>query len=113
MNSIFWQDLEQKMSDPEFARAYAAESIKIATIDAMVNQLDDLRAAAGLSKAQLARAIGSNPSVVRRLLTAPSANPTLGTLAEVAAVLGMRVTLAPMSPEERQQVTAPLLATVA
>ena len=112
MASQFWQDLQSDMRDPEYARAYAAESIRIATIDALVNDLDALRETAGLSKAQLARAIGSDPSVVRRLLSSSSPNPTLGTITEVAAVLGMKVTLAPMNKEERAQITVPLRATV-
>jgi hypothetical protein len=36
-------------------------------------------------------------------------NPTLGTLAEVAAALGMRITLEPLAASERESVTAPLL----
>lgn len=113
MTNQFWEDLQSEMQDPEFARAYATESIRIATIDALVNELDVLRENANLSKAQLARAIGADPSVVRRLLSSTSVNPTLGTLAEVAAALGMKVTLAPMNPQERKQITAPMLATVA
>ncbi|MFF1539117.1 helix-turn-helix domain-containing protein [Microbacterium sp. NPDC058269] len=113
MSSQFWQDLQTEMQDPEFARAYATESIRIATIDALVNELDSLREGASLSKAQLARAIGADPSVVRRLLSSSSVNPTLGTLAEVAAALGMKVTLAPMNQQEKKQITAPMLASVA
>lgn len=62
------------------------------------------------SKAPLfLRAIGSEPAVVRRLLSSSSVNPTLGTLAEVAAALGMKVVLQPMTPEERQDVTEPMI----
>ncbi|MDY0913646.1 helix-turn-helix transcriptional regulator [Rathayibacter festucae] len=110
MANQFWQDLQTDLDDPEFARAYAAESIRVATLDAVVNQLDDLRETAHLSKAALARAIGAEPSVVRRLFSSSSANPTLGTLAEVAAALGMKVALVPMEAEERQRITEPLLA---
>jgi DNA-binding phage protein len=102
--------LADKLRDPEFARHYAAESARIAAIDAVVNELDQLRVAAGLSKAQLARAIGSEPSAVRRLLSAQTVNPTLGTVAELAAALGMRVALEPMSDEERKRITEPMLA---
>jgi ribosome-binding protein aMBF1 (putative translation factor) len=98
-----------KLRDPEFASHYAAESARIAVIDAVVNELDELRESAGLSKAQLARAIGSEPSVVRRLLSAQTVNPTLGTVAELAAALGMKLTLQPMSKEERKRITEPIL----
>ncbi len=104
----FWSDLDADLADPVFAREFAAESVRIATIDTLVNQLDTAREAAGLSKAELARAIGSDPAVVRRLFSATNVNPTLGTLAEVAGALGLRVTLAPMSAEERARVTEPM-----
>jgi len=113
MTNQFWQDLQSDMHDPEFARAYATESIRIATVDSIVNELDSLRDDANLTKAQLARAIGSNPSAIRRLLSSSSANPTLGTLAEVAAALGMKVTLTPMTQQERRQITDPMIASVA
>lgn len=105
----FWRDLARDLDDPEFLREYVVESIRIATIDSIVNALDDARAAAGMSKAELARAISSEPAVVRRLFSASGVNPTLGTLAEVAAALGMRVTLEPLAASERKAVTEPLL----
>lgn len=108
MRGQFWHDLESDLQDPEYARAFAAESVRIATIDSLVNQLDEARAAAGLSKAALARTIGANPAVVRRLLSASGVNPTLGTLAEIAAALGFRVQLTPMSAEEEAQFSEPL-----
>ena len=90
-------------------REYVIETVRIATIDAVVNALDDAREAAGLSKAGLARAISAEPAVVRRLFSASGVNPTLGTLAEVAAALGMRVTLEPLPTPERKTLTEPLL----
>jgi len=107
--TTFWEDLAEDLQDPEFLRGYVRESIRIATIDELVNALDEAREAAGLSKAALARAIGADPAVVRRLFSAGHVNPTLGTLAEVAAALGMKVTLQPLPPQERRQVTQPLL----
>jgi transcriptional regulator with XRE-family HTH domain len=107
--SAFWDDLAQDLEDPDFLREYVAESVRIATIDRMVNELDVARQAAGLTKAELARAIGSEPATVRRLFSSGHVNPTLGTLAEVAAALGMRVTLEPLNADDRQQITRPLL----
>lgn len=110
MSEMFNALLAERLEDPEFARAYAAESARISAIDAVVNQLDDAREASNLTKAQLARAIGSDPSVVRRLLSAQTVNPTLATVAELAAALGLKVTLTPMSAEERGRITVPMLA---
>src|SRR5580658_2821534 len=107
---VFWDDLARDLKDPQFLREYVAQSIRIATIDRIVNELDGAREAAGLSKAELARAINSEPATVRRLFSAGHVNPTLGTLAEVAAVLGMRVVLEPLEAEDRKRITGPLLA---
>lgn len=109
MTSTFWEDLARDLEDPEFLREYVVESMRIATIDALVNALDDAREAAGLSKAELARAIQVEPATIRRLFASEKPNPTLGTLAEVAAALGMRVTLEPLADEERTRITEPLL----
>lgn len=108
-NFAFWDDLARDLEDPEFLRDFVVESVRIATIDDVVNALDDARDAAGLSKAQLARAIQAEPAVVRRLFASGHVNPTLGTLAEVAAALGMRITLERLPESERAQVTEPLL----
>lgn len=106
---VFWEDLAGDLKDPQFLREYVAQSIRIATIDRIVNELDAAREAAGLSKAELARAINSEPATMRRLFSAGHVNPTLGTLAEVAAVLGMRVVLAPLEADDRRRITGPLL----
>jgi ribosome-binding protein aMBF1 (putative translation factor) len=95
-HGMFWDDLARDVEDPQFLREYVTQSIRIATIDRIVNELDAAREAAGLSKAELARAINSEPATVRRLFSAGHVNPTLGTLAEVAAALGMRVVLEPL-----------------
>lgn len=108
MASLFWEDLIRDMQDPVFAREYITESVRIATIDAVVNELDGARRSAGLSKAALARAIGAEPAAIRRLFSAAGANPTLGTLAEVAAALGLRVTVEPLPPEDYDAVTGTL-----
>ena len=107
--SVFWDDLASDLEDPEFLREYVAESIRIATVDRIVNELDTARATAGLTKAGLAKAIGSEPATVRRLFSSSHVNPTLGTLAEVAAALGMRVVLEPLDATEQERITRPLL----
>lgn len=108
-HSAFWDDLARDLEDPEFLREYVVESMRIATIDDVVNAIDDAREAAGLSKAELARAIQKNPATIRRLLSSDNSNPTLGTLAEVAAALGLRITVEPIPKAERHQITEPLL----
>ncbi|HEX2417145.1 MAG TPA: helix-turn-helix transcriptional regulator [Micromonosporaceae bacterium] len=110
MTSVFWDDLASDLEDPEFLREYITESVRIATIDAVINALDEARISAGLSKAELARAIGAEPATVRRLFSAGAANPTLGTLAEVAAALGLRISVEHLPKTEREAITTPLRA---
>jgi transcriptional regulator with XRE-family HTH domain len=56
----------------------------------VVRQLDQLREEAGMSKAELARAMGKEPSSIRRFFTA-DVNPELKTVAAVADILGAEV----------------------
>lgn len=76
--------------DAEFRAEFERQRRQIAQIDAVVRQLDELREEAGMSKAELARAIGKEPSAIRRFFTA-DVNPHLKTVAAVADVLGARV----------------------
>lgn len=76
--------------DSEFRVEFERQRREIAQIDAVVTQLDELREEAGMSKAELARAIGKEPSSIRRFFTA-DVNPELKTVAAVADVLGARV----------------------
>lgn len=108
MSGLFWEDLQRDLQDPEFLREYVAGSVRIAATDAIINALDEARVSAGLSKAELARAIGAEPAAVRRLFSSPTANPTLGTLAALAAALGLRISVEPLSAADRKTVTEPL-----
>lgn len=75
--------LSRQLEDCEFGAEFEKATRQIAAIDAIVNGLDSLRAARGVTKAELAREIGKNPASVRRLFTAP-ANPELRTLVAIA-----------------------------
>jgi len=100
----FWDDLAQDLEDPEQLRLFLLESIRISTLDSLVNQLDDARSKGGLSKADIARKLGSEPANIRRFFASGTDNPTLSTLTEVAAALGMRVSLEPLPKKERQEI---------
>ena len=45
----FWNDLEKDLADPDLRAHYLLESERIAAVDRMINQLDDLRVELGLS----------------------------------------------------------------
>jgi DNA-binding phage protein len=108
MTGAFWDDVSNDVKDPEFARAYASEAIRIRTIDSLVNALNDAAEAEGVTRAEIARAAGMQAAAVRRLLTANTVNPTVSTLVEVAATLGYRVTLEKMTTSERREITEPM-----
>ncbi|MFF0528436.1 helix-turn-helix domain-containing protein [Nocardia amikacinitolerans] len=106
--SVFWDDLADDLKDPEFLREFVLSSIRIKTVDSIINSLDQARVDSDLSKAALARAASLEPSAVRRLFSAESSNPTLHTVSELAAALGMRLTLAPLEGPESAVLTAAL-----
>ena len=79
--------LATRMEDPEFRTEYERAQRDIGQVDSVMRQLDGLRKGAGLSKAELARHIGRDPSSIRRLFTA-KANPELMLVASIAEDLG-------------------------
>ena len=83
--------------DAEFRAEFERQRREIVQIDSVVRQLDALREEAGMSKAELARAIGKEPSSIRRFFTA-DVNPELKTVAAVADVLGAKVEVVPNRP---------------
>lgn len=86
--------LAERLRDPEFREAYERSQREIAIVDDLVNRLEALRDDRGMTKASLARAIGKNPAVIRRLLTA-SGNPELKTFVALANALDADVVLVP------------------
>ena len=97
----FDRDLEEQLKDPEFALGFHAARTEIAAVDkatnAFLRALDGARIKRGLTKADLARRIGGEPAVMRRLLSAEGQNPTLTTLLKIAAALRMEMELRDMA----------------
>jgi len=54
-------------------------------------KIDDLRTAAGLTRAQLGKMVGTTTSAVRRLEEADQEGHSLAMLGRIAAALGKRV----------------------
>lgn len=57
----------------------------------LILDLDERRDALGMTKAELARRAGIAPEAVRRLFSADSPNPTIGTLSALAESLGLEL----------------------
>ena len=88
----------REMQDPAFKAEYLRTRAEIAQVDEVMRQLDSLRESSGVSKAELARLIGRNPSTVRRLFTA-EVNPELKTIAAIASALGARLEVTTEKPQ--------------
>jgi DNA-binding phage protein len=99
----FELELESQLKDPEFAREFHAARSEIAAVDkatnAFLHALDKARIKRGLTKAEVARRIGAEPAVMRRLLSADGQNPTLTTLLKIAAALRMEMELRDAAPD--------------
>ncbi|MBI4320889.1 MAG: helix-turn-helix transcriptional regulator [Chloroflexi bacterium] len=86
---------ERIVNTPELREQYERTKHTIASMRQVLTEIDDERERAGLSKAELARRVGMTPSVVRRLFSSQSSNPTLGTVISMAGALGMEIELRP------------------
>jgi ribosome-binding protein aMBF1 (putative translation factor) len=86
--------LEERLRDPAFRAEYERTRRELEQVNEIVRRLDVLRVEAGLSKADLARGIGRNDAVIRRLFTA-QANPELRTVAALADALDADVRIIP------------------
>lgn len=90
------------MEDPEFRAEYERARREIDQVDSVIRQLDQLREEAGLTKAELARHIGRDPSSIRRLFTA-KANPELLLVASIAEDLSAEIRIVPRKSKSRRQ----------
>jgi DNA-binding phage protein len=104
--TAFDRDLEIQLRDPEFARHFEDARTDIDATDTATNAfmraLDTARVKRGLSKAELARRIGAEPAVLRRLLSGGGQNPTLATLLKIASALRMDLELRDAAPTYRK-----------
>ena len=101
IKSKFWSDLAEELKDPQFRAEYVRETLRLEVVDALINSLDEKRSLAGLSKAELARVLGSEPANIRRLFTGKSTNPTMASVVDVALALGFELKLVPLSKSKK------------
>jgi hypothetical protein len=106
--TVFWDELTEELKDPQFAALFYLETERIQMIDSIINQLDDLRIEANVSKVELARRMQSEPANVRRLFSAMKSNPTAATIVDIALALGYQLKLEPL-PKSRQRKIAKAL----
>jgi DNA-binding phage protein len=95
----------EQLRRPRFAAEYARARAEVRAVDDLIRALDEQRVAIGMTKAELARRVSASPEVVRRLLTAEDANPTMETVLRMAEAVGLRVALEPIDAPSRLRQT--------
>ena len=95
---------DRRMQDPQYRAAYEQAARELAQTDAVIRQLDSLRADLGISKAVLERRVNRNASSVRRLFTASQVRPELPLIAALADALGAELRVVPRTTEARRAV---------
>jgi len=98
---------ERRMQDPEYRAAYERAAREVAQTDAVIRQLDALRADLGISKAELARRVNRNASSVRRLFTASQVRPELPLIVALADALGAELRVVSRAAEAQQAADEP------
>jgi ribosome-binding protein aMBF1 (putative translation factor) len=95
---------QRRMQDPEYRQAYDQAARELAQTDAVIRELDSLRADLGISKAELARRVNRNASSVRRLFTASQVRPELPLIAALADALGAELRIVPRTTQARRAI---------
>lgn len=88
-------DINLDLADPEYARLYGEALAKAE----LAITLSLARQQAGLTQAQLAEKCGKSQPYIAKL-ESEEANPTIGAIGDILAVLGLRliIKIAPLSP---------------
>ena len=94
-----------QMEDPEFRAEHERASAEIALVDSVIRQLDALREAEGISKAELARQISRNESSIRRLFSSAQ-NPELLLVASIAVELDADIKIVPRKKKRKTTTSA-------
>lgn len=101
----FWDDLNRDLDDPEVRRDFEANAVRIQMIDRIMNSIEQQREAVGLSRADLAKAIGGKPRSVKGFFLRRRKAYDVKNLLDIATVLGMDVEVK-VSTENRPLSTA-------
>jgi DNA-binding phage protein len=99
-----WERLRAELlADPENREIYDRTLREAIVLRAILQQVEEARESAGLSKAELAQRVGMNPASLRRLLTSETGNPTFKTMLSVFDALGLEVTLKSTKSSKRRE----------
>lgn len=110
-----WAHLrDQILSTPERRARYEHTRNTVIQTRRLLKSIDAERERLGLSKSALANLVGADPSVIRRMFSSETSNPTLQTTMALAEALGLEITIkaprkskrAPASPPSNQSGTS-------
>jgi transcriptional regulator with XRE-family HTH domain len=87
MNRVFRDDLEQNLRDPEFAKEFGAAQAK----SSFALTLAQARVKLGITQKELADMAGVSQGYIAKL-EGGEANPTLGRVGSLLAILGLSLT---------------------
>jgi ribosome-binding protein aMBF1 (putative translation factor) len=94
------------LASPDRKARYERTRRQVLTTRHILQQIDAERERRGMTKADLAHRIGTTPSVVRRLFSSESSNPTLGTIIAMLDALDLGVEVR-RSSRKRRSSTSP------
>jgi ribosome-binding protein aMBF1 (putative translation factor) len=94
-----WAEIrERRLNSPALREQYENTKQELILTRQMLMQIDEHRVEAGLSKADLARAIEANPATIRRIFTTATANPSMRTVFRMLDALGMDIEIKQARP---------------
>ena len=87
-----WERIRTRtLETPERRARYERTKRQVIATRHILQQIDEERERRGMTKADLAHRIGATPSVVRRLFSSETSNPTLGTVVAMLDALDLGV----------------------
>ena len=89
--AVFDSDVAEDLQDPSARAFFEKEYAKTVAVGELLRLLEMARARQNLTKRELADKMDRKASAVSRLLSGEGANPTLGTIADLAFALNLEI----------------------
>ena len=100
-----WEQIRTRtLETPERRARYERTMRQVIATRRILQQIDEERERRGMTKTDLAHRIGATPSVVRRLFSSETSNPTLGTVVAMLDALDLGVQVRRSSGRRRSAI---------
>lgn len=106
-NAAVVEFIGEHVSTDEERLAFERKVARLVAQSDLLNALEEIRAAENLSKAEVARRVGTPAPVISRLLSGRAANPTLATLVDVAEALDVYLDIR-IKPQPKRNKRSPI-----